>query len=128
MLLIAVTVDCPDPMRLAHFYQGFLGGRLFSSNDDFVALTIEGNVRLDFQRVDNPHPSRWPDPAAPRRLHLDFSVEDLDAAEQRVLGAGAELAEHQPGGRRFRVFLDPAGHPFCLADADAAAIPDETDP
>ncbi|NKZ04235.1 methyltransferase domain-containing protein [Actinomadura latina] len=52
-------------------------------------------------------------------------VDDLDAAEERVLGAGAELAEHQPGGRRFRVFIDPAGHPFCLADARTAALRDE---
>ncbi|MFA1550567.1 VOC family protein [Actinomadura chokoriensis] len=125
MMLFAVTIDCPDPAGLARFYQQFLGGDLYSTNETFAALTIEGNVRLDFQRVANPRPPRWPDPGAPQRLHLDFSVDDLDAAEQRVLNAGAELAEHQPGGRRFRVFFDPAGHPFCLADAATAAIPDE---
>ena len=122
--LFAVTVDCPDPSHLAYFYQQFLGGSRYAANDDFAALTIEGNVRLDFQRVDNPRPARWPAPDAPSRLHLDFSVDDLDTAEQHVLAIGAELAEQQPGGRRFRVFLDPAGHPFCLVDAGAAAIPD----
>ncbi|WP_165965491.1 VOC family protein [Actinomadura bangladeshensis] len=85
---------------------------LCSCNDDFTALTIEGDVRLGFQRVGNPPPARWPDPTAPRRVHHDFSVDDLDAAEEGVLRAGAELAEHQPGGRRFRVFIDPAGHPL----------------
>ena len=40
-------------------------------------------------------------------------VPDLDAAEQAVLAIGATKAEHQPG-ESFRVFLDPAGHPFCL--------------
>lgn len=123
MMLFAATVDCPDPAALARFYQQFLGGGLFSSNEDFVALTIAGNVRLDFQRVGNPRPAQWPDPTAPQRIHLDFSVDDLAAAERRVLDAGAELAEYQPGGDRFRVFVDPAGHPFCLADARAATIP-----
>jgi catechol 2,3-dioxygenase-like lactoylglutathione lyase family enzyme len=125
MMLFAVTIDCPDPAELARFYQQFLGGELFSANDDFTALTVEGNVRLDFQRVDNPRPAQWPAPDAPRRVHLDFSVDDLEAAEEHVLHAGAELAAHQPGAARFRVFTDPAGHPFCLADARAAALRDE---
>jgi hypothetical protein len=30
-----------------------------------------------------------------------------------VLALGAKKAEFQPG-TTFRVFLDPAGHPFCL--------------
>jgi hypothetical protein len=30
-----------------------------------------------------------------------------------VLALGATKAQHQPG-TTFRVFLDPAGHPFCL--------------
>lgn len=120
--LFAVTIDCPDPAALARFYQRFLGGNCYCTDDDFVTLAVRGSVRLDFQRVANPRPARWPDPAAPRRVHLDFSVEDLEQAERQVLDLGAELAEHQPGGRRFRVFLDPAGHPFCLTDA---AIPEE---
>lgn len=37
----------------------------------------------------------------------------LDQGESLVLAAGAGRAEHQPG-TTFRVFLDPAGHPFCL--------------
>jgi hypothetical protein len=46
-------------------------------------------------------------------MHLDVVVDDLDAAEQAVLGLGATKHSHQPG-TSFRVFLDPAGHPFCL--------------
>ncbi|WP_167333491.1 VOC family protein [Nocardia concava] len=80
---------------------------------------------MDFQRVANHRPSPWPDPAAPRRLHLDFSVDDLDRAERHLLGLGAVLATYQPGGQRFRVLLDPAGHPFCIATAAAAGIPDQ---
>lgn len=123
--LFAVTIDCPDPTQLAQFYQGFLGGQVLSSNDDFAVLTSDRDVRLDFQRVTNHQPPPWPDPTAPRRLHLDFSVNDLEHAVERLLSLGAILAEHQPGGQRFRVLFDPAGHPFCIATADAAGIPAE---
>ena len=40
-------------------------------------------------------------------------VDDLDVGERAVVELGATKAEHQPG-TTFRVFLDPAGHPFCL--------------
>ncbi|MGI5328561.1 VOC family protein [Actinomadura nitritigenes] len=123
--MFAVTIDCPDPLLLARFYQGFLGGRILSSNDDFVVLTSDRDVRLDFQRVTNHPPPPWPDPSAPRRLHLDFSVTDLNRAKEQLLSLGAALAEHQPGGHHFRVLLDPAGHPLCLATEDAAGTPNE---
>jgi len=49
----------------------------------------------------------------PQQMHLDVIVDDLDVAETAVLALGATKHEHQPG-TSFRVFLDPAGHPFCL--------------
>ncbi|MBO2451148.1 VOC family protein [Actinomadura barringtoniae] len=120
--LFAVTIDCPVPAELARFYQAFLGGTTHASNDDFVALVIGGEVRLDFQRVANPEPAPWPDPAAALRLHLDFAVDDVPEAERQVLALGATLADFQPGGERFRVFLDPVGHPFCLAPPTAVVL------
>ncbi len=52
-------------------------------------------------------------PGCAQQVHLDVMVDDLDAAEHAVLDLGAIKHEHQPG-ETFRVFLDPAGHPFCL--------------
>lgn len=49
-------------------------------------------------------------------MHLDFDVDDLDAAESAVLAMGATKHDHQPG-TTYRVFLDPAGHPFSLVQA-----------
>jgi hypothetical protein len=46
-------------------------------------------------------------------MHLDVIVDDLEAAEAAVLELGAIKHERQPS-TSFRVFLDPAGHPFCL--------------
>jgi hypothetical protein len=46
-------------------------------------------------------------------MHLDIEVDDLESAGARAASAGAELAEFQPQDG-VRVYLDPAGHPFCL--------------
>jgi hypothetical protein len=45
-------------------------------------------------------------------VHLDIEVEDLDAGEARALELGAVRLDD--GAESFRVFADPAGHPFCL--------------
>ncbi len=46
-------------------------------------------------------------------LHLDILVDDLQAAGAHALEAGATLANYQPQ-EHVHVYLDPAGHPFCL--------------
>ena len=49
-------------------------------------------------------------------VHLDFVVEELDAAVARALAAGATLerpAQAQAWGR-IAMFADPFGHGFCL--------------
>jgi hypothetical protein len=47
------------------------------------------------------------------QLHLDIEVDDLAAAGEVVQAAGGKLADFQPQDD-VRVYLDPAGHPFCL--------------
>ena len=48
----------------------------------------------------------------PQQLHLDIRVEDVEEAEGKVLGLGAKPLPGEGGD--FRVYSDPAGHPFCL--------------
>lgn len=109
-----VTVlDCPDPGALARFYAAVLGGTVERSDVDWWTLRGDGGVALDFQLVDPYTPPTWPDGPVPQQLHLDVVVDDLDAGESAVLELGATKADVQPG-ETFRVFLDPAGHPFCL--------------
>ncbi|GAA3117975.1 hypothetical protein GCM10020254_76140 [Streptomyces goshikiensis] len=57
-------------------------------------------------------PSAWPEAA--HRLHIDFSVEDLDKAEAELVDPGAVKPEYQPGEGKWTVLLDPAGYPFCI--------------
>ena len=109
----AITLDTTDVVRLAAFYQQVLGLEQTYTSDDWIVLGTRA-VKLGFQRVEQHQPPRWPDPQAPSQVHLDLHVEDLQTAEKELLAAGATRAEEQPGGDRWLVFIDPAGHPFCI--------------
>ncbi len=74
--------------------------------------------RVDFQTVADHVPPTWPDATTPIQMHLDFVVDDLAAAEARVLAAGATRFDFQPNADHCLVFADPAGHPFCLTTWD----------
>jgi predicted enzyme related to lactoylglutathione lyase len=125
-VLDLIIVDCPDALELASFYSALLRWELErGSNRDWATLTppgggvtpdnLDGRPALAFQRIDDWTAPTWPGGAHPQQFHLDFSVGDIDAAEPDVLALGARRHEHQPSGDGgFRVFLDPAGHPFCL--------------
>lgn len=108
------VIDCPEPRALAAFYAEILGMRVNEDSGDWVVLGREPGARqLAFQRAPAYVPPQWPDPEHPQQLHLDIRVDDVDAAERAVLALGARRV-HNPHERGFRVFLDPAGHPFCL--------------
>jgi hypothetical protein len=116
----AVVLDCPDPRVLAEFYRGLVGGEITFDDGDWVSLRDGGEVRLSFQRVDDHQPPGWPDGDPPQQFHIDVTVDDVDAAEAEVLALGATKHPNQPGDPSedaddwWRVYLDPAGHPFCL--------------
>ncbi len=47
-------------------------------------------------------------------FHLAIPVDDIDAAEAKVLELGAGRVPDAEGETDFRVYRDPAGHTFCL--------------
>lgn len=116
-----VALDCPDPPALAEFYAGVLGGEIKQYDDDWYDLYVPGGHRIAFQRAPGHRPPDWPraDDNS-QQLHLDFTVPDIGAAEAQVLALGATPLdlEDTGGSRGFRVYADPAGHPFCLCRPD----------
>ena len=116
-VLRGVTLDCADPRVLAGFYGALTGMRELFSTDEFVALTDDSGCDLGFQRVDGYRAPQWPGQDVPQQFHLDFRADDLDAMEELALELGAAKPAHQPGDGRWRVLLDPAGHPFCLTSS-----------
>ncbi|MCT2584459.1 VOC family protein [Actinophytocola gossypii] len=109
--LFAVTVDAPDAIGLSRFYASLMGMEVTYEGPEGAMISGDGRSVL-FQQVAEYTPPRWPDPAAPQQAHLDIQVDDLDAGETRALELGATRLD--AGTDTFRVFVDPAGHPFCL--------------
>ena len=112
-----VALDCPDPMALARFYGALTGWEIEpvpAGQEWWVQLRSPSGATLAFQEVADHRPPSWPDGDPPQQLHLDFDVDDLDAGEAEVVALGARKVDDQPKPQFWRVFLDPAGHPFCL--------------
>jgi len=108
--LFAVTIDAPDASALARFYADLMGMQVTYEGPE-GALIAGYDKSVMFQQVSDYNPPSWPDPARPQQAHLDITVDNLDTGEARALELGATRLN---GADTFRVFADPAGHPFCL--------------
>jgi predicted enzyme related to lactoylglutathione lyase len=111
MQLFAVTIDAPDASGLAGFYAELLGMERTYDGPEGALITGYGRSVM-FQQVRTYTPPAWPDPARPQQAHLDIVVDDLDRGGARAVELGATLLDS--ADEHFRVFADPAGHPFCL--------------
>jgi catechol 2,3-dioxygenase-like lactoylglutathione lyase family enzyme len=114
--LTSTVLGAPDPRALARFYCGLLGYEPRTDEPDWVTIGPPGGpTRLSFQTESQHVRPAWP--AGPdeqqMQLHLDIEVRDLDEAGEYARSLGATLADFQPQ-KDVRVWLDPAGHPFCL--------------
>jgi predicted enzyme related to lactoylglutathione lyase len=111
-----VDMECADPNELAEFYRQVLGWDVTHYQDQAAVIT-NGSTSIRFGRVDGYEPPGWPDSAAPKRYHLDLDAGDVPEAVERCLELGASKPDFQPGGDRWTVLIDPAGHPFCVCQA-----------
>ena len=123
------VLDCPDAHALADFYARILGWEAVAPQEfeGWVTVTPRAGERAGFelacQQVPNHVAPTWPEGAVPQQGHLDFYVPSIAAAEPEVLAAGATRHDVQPSeSGSFVVYLDPAGHPFCLCQEDPPLI------
>jgi catechol 2,3-dioxygenase-like lactoylglutathione lyase family enzyme len=114
--LASVVLDCADAQALAEFYRRLLGWEFGVREPEWVVLrNPTGGTGLSFQAESWYRPPVWPEEPGElhKMLHLDIQVDDLEAAGRHAEEVGAVLAEYQPQ-EHVRVYVDPAGHPFCL--------------
>jgi len=116
LTLSTVVLDCSDAHELATFYRTLLGWKLGREEEHWVVIgPPDGGTGLSFQAEPGYARPTWPSIPGEQQmmLHLDIEVDDLAAAGEHAIAAGAVLAEFQPQ-EDVRVYYDPAGHPFCL--------------
>jgi catechol 2,3-dioxygenase-like lactoylglutathione lyase family enzyme len=112
--LETVVLDTRDPKALAGFYAELLGGTIVADEENWVSVVDGQGWKVSFQTSPDHQPPRFPDPAGSQQSHLDVRVTDVDEAERKVLELGATRVSDAHEDNTFRVFRDPAGHPFCL--------------
>jgi catechol 2,3-dioxygenase-like lactoylglutathione lyase family enzyme len=111
--LHGIVIDCEDPDALATFYESLLSMRRVQDEGDWVVIgDAPDRPGVAFARIPEYRPPTWPDGERPQYRHFDVRVDDLELAEASVLELGATPLPG--GGETFRVYADPAGHPFCL--------------
>ena len=124
--LLSVVFECADPDEQGRFWAAMLGYTRQHDRPEWVTIAhpTDSARRLSFQRVDDHVAPTWPGRDRPQQAHIDLLVDDLDKADSRVTALGAcrltpDVVVHED--ESFRVYADPAGHPFCLivqADPD----------
>ena len=110
--LIAVSIDCDDASASAAFWAGLLDGKVTYDADGMAAVETDDQA-LYFGEVDGFQPAGWPSDT--KQFHLDLRAPQPAEFAARVTELGGSVPDFQPGGDRWMVFLDPAGHPFCIS-------------
>jgi hypothetical protein len=114
-----VVFDAADVGAESAFWAALLGGVVVDDDPGFHCV-VDSDSRwlLGVQHDPDHTPPGWPDDEPHQQLHLDLHVDDpVEACANAVeLGARPLFTEHDPNSRAegFRVFADPAGHPFCI--------------
>ena len=118
--LYSLTIDCIDPARLAQFYAALMAWDTLPLGEDYTGVYPPGTAQgaypcLLFQRNPAYQPPAWPEePGKQQQMaHIDFAVDDIEAAARRAIAYGAKEADRQFSDN-WRVMIDPEGHPFCL--------------
>jgi hypothetical protein len=110
-----LVFDCFSPRALATFYEGFLATHqrtLDTPERVEVGFGDDELPRLAFQHAQFTA-ARWPDPAYPAQLHVDYRW--TDGLEQAALERAERLgAIRLPQLADTEIFADPASHPFCI--------------
>lgn len=111
-----VVFDAADLSAESSFWAGVLGGDV-DAEDDWHMVIVDGAAKVGVQLAPDHIPPDWPDGLPKQQIHLDLWVDDIAAAHEHVMSLGARLlqeAEASDEPDSFRVYADPAGHPFCL--------------
>ncbi|WP_242942211.1 VOC family protein [Provencibacterium massiliense] len=113
-----VVLDSDHADELSAFYERLLGWTRFKGEEYTVLTDLEQKglpTWITIQQADDYVPPVWPAEREEQQqmAHLDFHVKDVEEAVKHALACGAAMSEIQFDDR-WRVMLDPAGHPFCL--------------
>lgn len=106
-----IVFDAADLESESDFWASVTGGTVIR-DDDWHSIQVEDRPFMAVQLAPDHTPPDWPD-GTPQQIHVDLRIDDIEASEAEVLRLGARLLR-AVDGENWRVYADPAGHPFCL--------------
>lgn len=106
-----VVFDAADMETESTFWARLTGGTV-TKDDDWHSIRVNDRPFLAVQLAPDHVPPDWPH-GTPQQIHLDLHIDDIEVAEDEVLRLGARPLKAVDEDH-FRVYADPAGHPFCL--------------
>lgn len=120
---VLINIDVPELEPAIAFYGAAVGAKLVRRLDDDVA-ELEYGASLIYLLRKAAGSRATPDGSLRRSdrhwtpVHVDFVVDDIDAAVARALAAGAtrESERIEWRGSKCVTFSDPFGHGFCLIE------------
>ena len=112
-----VVFDAADVASESAFWAAMLDGYVVDEDPRFhCVIDGSGDWVMGVQHAPDHVQPDWPD-GNPQQIHVDFHVTDPAAAHRRAIDLGARLlqdAADPESDEGYRVYADPAGHPFCL--------------
>jgi predicted enzyme related to lactoylglutathione lyase len=110
-----IVLDAPDLEAESSFWAAMYGGTV-EKDWDWHDISVDGKTVMGIQLAPNHTRPQWPSGDQQQQLHLDLHVDDIVAADAEAKRLGAELVQKADvaADSGFVVYLDPAGHPFCL--------------
>ena len=110
-----IVLDAADMEAESSFWAAVYGGTV-EKDWDWHSVVVDGTSVLGIQLAPNHVRPQWPGGDQQQQLHLDLHVDDIAQADADVRALGAEVVQKADLATEsgFVVYLDPAGHPFCL--------------
>jgi predicted enzyme related to lactoylglutathione lyase len=110
-----ITIDSPNPRKLAEFWTQALGLEVaFDADGEFLQLNSAANPQqpyLGLQKVSEQRTGK-------NRVHLDFATDDREGELKRLESLGATVGDtHDMPGLTWTVLQDPEGNEFCVGSA-----------
>ena len=110
---IVANLSAPDPAALARFYQRVFGLDIPFDMGWITFLTIDSKQKIELHTASQGG-------SATELPVISIGVDDLDATEEMVRAAGAEIVYGpvtEPWGLRRFYFRDPAGNLVNVVDS-----------
>ncbi len=113
-MLASLRIITGDIARLVAFYERAIDVRAHWSTPDFAELRTTGaTLAVGSTRTVPMFAPGCADPGANRSVILEFLVDDVDAAHERLAGTVTEFVNEpttMPWGNRSLLFRDPDGN------------------